>query len=68
MCPSSPGSPLTTTDSQHYYKTDLHTVNPQNYMGVNFHKSAQYSNSTSKTFMVWWLKGKSAMPLINLHM
>ena len=28
------------------------TVNPQNYTGVNFHESAQYSNSVSKTFAV----------------
>ena len=45
----------------------LTTVNPQNYTGVNFYRSAQYSNSTSKTFVVWWLKSKSAMPLINFH-
>ena len=24
------------------------TINPQNYMGVNFHESAQYSESESK--------------------
>ena len=40
------------------------TVNPQNYAGVNLRESAQYSNSTSKTFAVWWLKSKNKMPLI----
>ena len=43
------------------------TVNPQNYKGVNFHGSAQYSYYASKTFTVWWLKSKSAMLLINFH-
>ena len=46
---------------------DIITVNPQNYMGINFHESAQYSNSASKTFAVWLLKSKNAMPLINFH-
>ena len=46
---------------------DIITVNPQNYMGVNFHESAQYSNSVSKTFAVWLLKSKNTMPLINFH-
>ena len=46
---------------------DIITVNPQNYTGVNFHESAQYSNSASKTFAVWLLKSKNAMPLINFH-
>ena len=41
------------------------TVNPQNYTGINFHISAQYSNSASKTFTVWWLK--STLQLINFH-
>ena len=27
----------------------LYTINPQNYMGVNFRESAQYSDSMSKT-------------------
>ena len=35
------------------------TVNPQNYMGINFRESAQYSYSASKNFAVWWLKSKS---------
>ena len=41
-----------------------HTINPQNYTGVNFRELAQYTDSTSKTFTVWWLKSKNAMPLI----
>ena len=40
-------------------------VNPQNYTAINFHESAQYSDSASKTFVVWWLKDQSAIPLIN---
>ena len=43
------------------------TINPQNYTDVNFRKSAQYSNSASKTFTVGWLKRKSTMPLINFY-
>ena len=43
------------------------TINPQNYTGVNFHESAQCSDYASKTFTVWWLKSKSAMPLISFH-
>lgn len=32
------------------------TVNPQNYTGINIHKSAQFFEFTSKMFMVWYLK------------
>ena len=35
--------------------------NPQNYTGVNFRELAQYTDSTSKTLMVWWLKSKNAI-------
>ena len=49
----------------HNYDNVPHTVNLQNYTGVDFHRSAQYSYSASKTFAVWWLK--SAMLLINFH-
>ena len=51
----------------YFMQQSLCTVNPQNYMGVNFRESAQYSNSMSKAFTVWWLKSKSAMRLINFH-
>ena len=43
------------------------TINPQNYMGVNFCESGQYSDSASKAFAVWWFKSNSVMPLINFH-
>ena len=33
-------------------------------MGINFRELAQYTDSTSKPFAVWWLKSKNAMPLI----